>query len=266
MRRAIGVVLVLFSINIAAAQPLPEDSVIARIAIVIDDLGDRWREGSQAVTLPGDITIGIIPYTPYAKKLAQDAAAQQKEIILHLPMEAMTDKYLGKGGLHSHMDRQQFFTTLKQSLDYLPDIRGINNHMGSRLTQDREKMQWLMQGLYEYGGLYFLDSKTVDTSRAMQVAHDTGIPTANRDVFLDHKREVKFMQHQWRYLQRLAKENGSAVCIAHPYPESLQFLHEHLPQLKHNGIQLLRVSELIQWRQDRERRKLAWQTSISSSR
>ena len=264
--RAISIVLIFLLTVVAHAQPDTDTNIEARIAIVIDDLGDRWHEGSQAVSLSGDITIGIIPFTPYARRLADSAAQQHKEIILHLPMEAMTDKYLGKGGLHSEMDQAQFFATLKNSLDFLPDIRGVKNHMGSRLTQDQEKMAWLMQGLRQHGDLYFLDSRTVDTSRAMQAAMNNGLQTAARDVFLDHKRDPKFMQRQWRYLQRLAKENGSAVCIAHPYQESLQFLHEHIPELQQNGIQLLRVSELIQWRQEKERRKLAWRTSTSLSR
>lgn len=264
--RAIAVVMILLFASIASAQPDFDTSATAHVAIVIDDLGDRWREGSQAITLPGDITIGIIPFTPYAKRLAASATQQQKEIMLHLPMEAMSDKYLGKGGLHSDMDQQQFLVTLKSSLDFLPKIRGVNNHMGSRLTQNAQKMTWLMQGLRDYGDLYFLDSRTVDSSQAMQVAQSNGLPSATRDVFLDHQRDKKFMERQWRYLQRLAKENGSAVCIAHPYAETLQFLREHLPQLEQNGIQLLRVSELIAWRQEKERRKLAWQTSTSLSR
>jgi len=264
--RVFASILLCLATLLVATQSFAEVNIEARIAIVIDDLGDRWREGSQAITLPGDVTIGIIPFTPYAKRLAHSAAHYEKEIILHLPMEAMSKKYLGKGGLRSDMDAQEFYTTLQNSLNFLPDIRGVNNHMGSRLTQDAEKMAWLMRGLQQYGNLYFLDSRTVDTSQAMQVAIQTGLPTATRDVFLDHHRDQKFMQRQWRYLLRLAKENGSAVCIAHPYPESLQFLRENIPVLQQNGTQLMRVSELIQWREDKERRKLAWQTSTSLSR
>lgn len=264
--RIFAAILLCLTTAAVSTQSLAEGNIEARIAIVIDDLGDRWREGAQAISLPGDVTIGIIPFTPYAKRLAHTATQYEKEIILHLPMEAMSEKYLGKGGLRSDMDVQQFFTTLHNSLNFLPAIRGVNNHMGSRLTQDPEKMAWVMRGLQQHGNLYFLDSRTVDTSRAMQVAIQAGLPTATRDVFLDHNRDQKFMQRQWRYLQRLARENGSAVCIAHPYPESLQFLRDNIPSLKQNGIQLMRVSELIEWREDKERRKLAWQTSTSLSR
>ena len=256
--------MLMFLLVVAAeAQQVDSSTSDTRIAIVIDDLGDRLHDGEQVINLPGDVTVGIIPYTPYAKRLAQFAEQQNKEVLLHLPMEAMTDKYLGKGGLDTSMDQQQFFATLKRSLSFLPNIRGVNNHMGSRLTQDPEKMNWLMSGLQQFGGLYFLDSRTIDTSQAMQVANDVGIRNATRDVFLDHDRSKSKMQKQWRYFISLAKQKGSAICIAHPYPESLAFLTEKLAGLEQSGIRLLKVSELIHWREDR--RKLAWQSSTSLS-
>jgi len=264
--RVISSLLILLVSLCVHAEPVSNTPADIRIAIVIDDLGDRWREGSQAVSLPGDITIGIIPYTPYAKRLADSATHYDKEVILHLPMEAMSGKNPGKGGLLESMSQQEFFTTLKSSLEFMPQIHGVNNHMGSLLTQNREKMRWLMQGLFEYGGLYFLDSRTVDATRAMQVAEETGVPTAKRDVFLDHRRDHAFMQKQWHHLLQLAKSQAGAICIAHPYAESLLFLQEQIPTLQAHGIQLMRVSRLIQWRQEQERRKLAWHTSTSSSR
>ena len=245
------------------AQPAEQTSAVARIAIVIDDLGDRLHDGQRVINLDGDITVGIIPYTPYAKRLAHLAEQEHKEVLLHLPMEAISEKRMGKGGLDSSMDQHEFLASLHRSLKFLPNIRGVNNHMGSRLTQDPEKMHWLMQGLREFGGLYFLDSRTIDTSQAMQVADETGLRNATRDVFLDHDRAPKTMQHQWHYFIQLAKQKGSAVCIAHPYPESVAFLTEKLASLDQAGIRLLKVSELIRWREDR--RKLAWHTSTSSS-
>lgn len=261
--RGLNIFLLIVLVAVVQAQPADHSAAVAQIAIVIDDLGDRLHDGQRVINLAGDITVGIIPYTPYAKRLAQLAEQQHKEVLLHLPMEAISEKYMGKGGLDSSMDQQQFFSSLQRSLSYLPNIRGVNNHMGSRLTQNTQKMHWLMQGLREFGGLYFLDSRTIDTSQALQVADESGLKNASRDVFLDHDRNEKTMQHQWRYLIALAKEKGSAICIAHPYPESVAFLKEKLAGLDQSGIRLMKVSELIRWREDR--RKLAWQTSTSSS-
>ena len=251
-----------------AAGPAANGTAAASavVGLIIDDLGDRLADGRRAIALPGAVTYAILPQTTYSRRLAEMAHARGKEVMLHQPMQAINGKAMGPGGMGMEMSHNALLATLEANLASVPHARGVNNHMGSRLTQDPEKMAWVMRGLQQHGNLYFLDSRTVDTSRAMQVAIQAGLPTATRDVFLDHNRDQKFMQRQWRYLQRLARENGSAVCIAHPYPESLQFLRDNIPSLKQNGIQLMRVSELIEWREDKERRKLAWQTSTSLSR
>lgn len=263
MRIGIGFVLLFAFSHVTAESPQADTNPLPHVAIVIDDLGDRLHEGQRSVNLPGPVTIGIIPYTPYAKRLALAAGEAGKEVLLHLPMEAMSQRYLGKGGLSSTMDKQQFFSTLNHSLRYLSNIRGVSNHMGSLLTQNRERMTWLMAGLKKNGGLYFLDSRTIDTSLAMEVAEQNGVEHATRDVFLDHHRSEAKMNRQWAYFIKLAKQKGSAVCIAHPYSESLAFLKQKLSTLDAEGVRLVSVSELINWREHKGGK--LWQTSMSSS-
>lgn len=256
MRICIGLFLIaVFSVSANAAGTASVYQA-PRVAIIIDDLGDRFRDGRRVIDLPGQLTFGIIPYTPFAKKLAHYATAQDKEILLHLPMEAMKDKYLGKAGLHSAMSRDEFFASLKTSLSYIKNIRGVSNHMGSRLTQNTQMMGWLMQGISQRGDLYFVDSRTIDTSRALVSAREEGIAHATRDVFLDHSRDPVKMKNQWKHFIKQAKRKGSAIAIAHPYPETIRFLKDALAELEENNIRLVPVSELIQWRYSRG--KLAW--------
>lgn len=234
-----------------------------RIAIVIDDLGDRWAEGKAIINLPGAITVGIIPFTPHAIRLGALAHRNDKELMLHLPMEAIEQRYLGKAGLHSEMSQARFIETLYSGLEAIPHIRGVNNHMGSRLTQDAQRMNWLMAGLLRYGELYFVDSRTTHHSVALQQAHDVGLDSTARDVFLDHDRAPENIHKQWRYLLRVARDKGSALAIGHPYPETITFLQIVLPELEATGVKLVPVSELIAWR--KTDRRLAWQTNPSSS-
>ena len=252
--------LAVFSSNANAAEPVSLQYKPAhekpRIAIIIDDLGDRLRDGRRVIDLPGQLTIGIIPYTPYAKKLAQYATQRDKEILLHLPMEAIADKYLGKAGLHSAMSQNEFFTSLETSLSYIKNIRGVSNHMGSRLTQNTQMMTWLMQGISQRGDLYFVDSRTIDTSLALASAKDEGLDHATRDVFLDHNPDPARIKKQWNYFLKYANKKGSAIAIAHPYPETIRFLKVALAELERENIMLVSVSELIEWRQSRG--KLAW--------
>ena len=264
MRRVFCLLLLLLSAGVFAGSqrpPLPYDS--PQIAIIIDDLGNRLHDGKRVILLPAQVTVSIIPYTPFAKRLALLAHINKKEIMLHLPMESVDERYLGRGGLDESMDEGKFIQTLHETLDAVPDIRGVNNHMGSRLTQDATRMSWVMAGLLRHGELYFVDSRTTAKSRADTVAREYGLEHASRDVFLDDDKSQAKMQKQWDYLLRLARRKGSAIAIGHPYPETIQFLQQVLPTLANERIKLVPVSKLLEWRQTR--RSLAWQTQSSSS-
>ena len=179
-------------------------------------------------------------------------------------MESLDNRYLGKSGLHSAMTEEELKSSLQTSLSSIKNIRGVSNHMGSRLTQDKRMMHWLMQGLRSHGGLYFLDSRTINSSQALVAARQVGIEHATRDVFLDNDTSVEAMTKQWRYFLKRARKKGSAILIAHPYPETIAFLQAELRAIKEEEYQLVTVSELIRWRHNRS--KLAWQHRASSSR
>ncbi len=264
MRQFFCLLLLLWSVGAYAGSqhPLtPADT--PQIAIIIDDLGDRLHDGKRVILLPGLVTVSIIPYTPFARRLALFANIEKKEVMLHLPMESVDDRYLGRGGLDEAMDENKFDQTLQETLNAVPDIRGVNNHMGSRLTQDAMRMSWVMDGLLRHGELYFVDSRTTAKSQAATVAREYGLEHASRDVFLDDDKSQVQLQKQWDHLLRLARRKGSAIAIGHPYPETIQFLQQTLPTLAKERIDLIPVSALLRWRQTR--RSLAWQTQLSSS-
>lgn len=240
----------------------PPNTKTAYISLIIDDLGDRLRDGQRAVALPGSLTYSILPFTPHAQVLAQMAYGENKEVILHLPMQAEHAHPMGKGGLYENMSQSEFRSMLDKSLQAVPHIVGINNHMGSLLTQRTVEMQWLMQGLAAHTKLYFLDSRTTPNSQAEIIAQQYGIAHARRDVFLDNERDVSAIQQQWLHLLHRAKTKGSAIAIAHPREETLNFLQQVLPHLAEQNIRLVCVSQLLQLRE----RRLPWQTFLSPSR
>ena len=50
---------------------------------------------------------------------------------------------------------------------------------------------------------------------------------------------------EFERLKALAREQGLAVAIGHPYPETLAFLERAIPDLVEEGIQLVPLRELI---------------------
>ena len=217
----------------------------SKIAIVLDDMGYSYRSGSAALKLEGEITYAFLPKAPYTKRLAKKAHKRGKEIIVHLPMQSMTGHALDEGALVMDMTRRHFYKTLLQDIDAVPHAVGANNHMGSLLTRPPGAMQWLMTGLKSYGNLYFIDSVTSDDSVAGRIAKESEVPTAKRDVFLDHDRNRKTIERQFKRLLRTAKKRGSAIGIGHPYPETLAVLRKMLPKLAQHGVVLVKASKLV---------------------
>jgi len=219
------------------------------IALIIDDMGYRYQSGRRAINLPADITYSFLPYAPHARKLANLANDKQKEIMLHIPMEANNGKALGPGGLTSTMPKDIFDLELQHSLSAIPFIKGVNNHMGSLLTQQTDKMVWLMKSLSSKG-IYFVDSRTSVKSQALKTAREFGIRSEMRDIFVDHDLSEDVMQQQLRAAMAVAKRRGSAVVIAHPFPETMNVLEGWLPKAKQQGYEFVYISKLLNIREE----------------
>lgn len=230
------------------------------IGIIIDDLGNLSQRDARAVRLPGAVTLAFLPQTPHASELAQLAHRLNKEVMLHLPMESMEPQRLGPGGLTLDMTASQFVQQFQADLDSIPYVVGVNNHMGSLLTQHPGHMQWLMQELRKRNNLYFVDSYTTKTSIAQQLANENWVPNFRRDVFLDHDRNPDIIRFHFQRLIKKAKQNGSALAIGHPFPETMAVLEQELPKLQAQGIRLLPVSQLV--KQALEESK-SWQAYLS---
>lgn len=216
------------------------------ISIIIDDMGYMEERDRRAINLPGSITFSFLPYTPHARELALLAHKLNKEIMLHQPMEAISNQKLGPGALTLDMTQDQFVAQLQSNLKEIPYIAGINNHMGSLLTQYPGQMRWLMHELSKHSDLYFVDSYTTVNSIGQKVANNNWIPNTRRNVFLDADRDPAKIKMHFQRLLRMARKNGTALAIGHPYPETMAILEKELPKLAKVGIKLLPVSGLLE--------------------
>ena len=231
----------------ATPQPAPRQ---ARLAIIMDDIGNNLPLGQRAVDLPGAITYAVLPHTPLAARLARYAVSSQtdKEIIVHMPMESLLGKRLGPGGLVAGFDQNEFLQTVRAALQQVPHARGLSNHMGSYLTTLPDRMHWLMTELSLHG-LYYIDSKTSTGSKARVAASDSQVPYIARDVFLDHDPAPEAIEAAFSKAKHMARHAGIAVIVAHPYRSTLDFLERQLPALAAEGYTLVNASDAIGYRQ-----------------
>jgi polysaccharide deacetylase 2 family uncharacterized protein YibQ len=219
----------------------------ARIAIIIDDLGYNLESGQRALQLPGPVAYAILPETPRGPALANEANQQGKEILLHLPLQALSaDLPDERGGLNLDMSRAALVQTFASSFKSVPHAIGVNNHRGSLLTMHPGHMSWLMQEIKSQGSLFFVDSFTTERSIALALARESGVPAVRRDVFLDPDKQPDTVVREFERLKRLARKRGMAVGIGHPYPATLDLLRRELPTLEQEGIELISISHYVE--------------------
>ena len=211
-----------------------------RFVLVIDDMGYHEKIGEALLDLPLDITFAFLPFAPHTENQLKLARARKRDILLHLPMEATDKKWdPGPGALFTDMDQATMHRITLDDLAAIPDAIGVNNHMGSRFTENEPAMRDFLV-LLQQRGLFFLDSLTSPHSVGFSVAGDLGMLAMRRNVFLDNQQDKELIKKQLDSLILLAEKQGIAIGIAHPHQATLEalrdFVREHDKSVAMVGI------------------------------
>jgi hypothetical protein len=228
------------------APPVADHAVAPRLAIVIDDLGQNISHLEKLADLGIPLSVAVIPGLPATARTVREAARRNIEILLHQPMEPRDEggKNPGEGVLLTTMTAEAIRERVRESLASVRGAVGVNNHMGSRFTEDSGGVAALMVELREQK-LFWLDSRTTAATVGPAVARSLGVPAIERDIFIDAEVSVDFIRAQLRKLIDTARLRGSAVGIGHPHAETLAVLHEMRGELLGSGVSLVPVSALV---------------------
>ena len=217
------------------------------VAIVIDDLGQDVKQAKEVLTLPGKVTVAVLPGLAQSKNIAELAGQSGREVLLHLPMEPLKnhEKTRSPGTLSADMTPMAFLKTVSDDVESVPGAVGVNNHEGSALTENKEAMKFLMVEL-KARNLFFLDSLTNPKSVAYATAIEFGMKAARRDVFLDNDTDhPASIRKQLDELVAIARDHGKAIGIGHPHPVTLSELRKWLAETDSQGIEIVPVSRLM---------------------
>jgi hypothetical protein len=231
------------------------------LSLVVDDLGYSFEQARQVLELPGEHTFAIIPDATYSQKIARYAHENGHEVILHMPMQSSADLIIESSALHEHMTEHQITDGVTNMIREIPFIKGVNNHMGSKLTELDYIMRPVMETIKKHNrNFYFLDSRTTPLSKAYQQAVQAGVPSLKRDVFLDYDPDnLEAISFQFDLWLKKAARNGHAVAIAHPYQTSIELLQQRLAEVG-DDFQFMTISQLIQLKQQKA---TSWPTYLS---
>jgi len=216
-----------------------------RLAIILDDLGQDYGAAEAIFALPYALTISVLPNNPHSVDIAEEAHRRGYEVMLHLPMESVSQRHAESHELRPGMSQREVTALVDGFVAAVPGVVGANNHQGSESTANTPLMNELMRVLQEHK-LFYIDSRTTAATVAFDAARHAGVPAAYRNVpFLDDVAEVNAVTRQLRLALREAREKNEAIAIGHPHPATLKALREVLPEAKAQGVRLVYASELV---------------------
>ena len=217
----------------------------AKIAIIIDDIGNNLSAAQPFLQLDAPVTLAILPGLAHSKDIAQRAEAAGLDVLLHLPMEPK-DKHKAPGHLAvtTKMSEEEIRQTVEGALETVPGAIGISNHMGSKATEDAEVIEVVLRVAKEHN-LFFIDNKTTSNSVIRRVGESLAVPVFSRQKFLDNKDTTNYIKAQISALAYNAKNYDLAIGVAHARAHTAKAVAEMLPKLSARGVKVVPLRELL---------------------
>lgn len=217
----------------------------AQLVFVFDDGGQNLDHLKKFLALPFPITVAVLPQITHSRESAEMVRKSGNELILHQPMQALNAKVNpGPGAITPDMTEDEIMTVLFQNITELGQIAGMNNHEGSAITADAEKMSIVLKTASE-NGIYFLDSRTNSESKVPYVASELGYSYYERNIFLDNTKKRADILAELTKGLGIANKNGVAIMIGHVWSADVlpDLLKEIYPELKQKGYTFTTVSK-----------------------
>lgn len=226
------------------------EPVAPKIAIIIDDFGGKVKGVESFFQSKLPITVAVMPFMEKTKEQAEEAHRLGLEVIVHLPLEPKRGKksWLGPNAITSDLSIEEVKERTKKALEDVPHAVGLNNHMGSKIVEDREKMRAILEVVKEKN-LFIIDSGTSSKSQIPSLAEEMGISYGVRDVFIDDTRSpTSHVIRQVKKLLKIAKKKGTAIGIGHVGThgnQTVQGILRSVELVKEMQVEIVPVSHII---------------------
>ena len=195
-----------------------------KLVIIIDDVVSKSQK-DKILNIGYPITMAFLPPNGVQKESAIIAQNLPFHMI-HFPMQASKNfKNIEIDTLNISDSYEKIEARVKKLRDLYPNTTYTNNHTGSVFTENYEAMDKLFRALKKYNFI-FVDSKTTPNSVAKELSIKYQMPYIVRDTFLDNDRSFTAIQNQLKDAIRVAKKQGFAIAIGHPYEVTFQVLKE----------------------------------------
>ena len=215
-----------------------------KIAIIIDDWGYKAEPINYFAGIKQVFTAAVLPGLVYSEKSAVTARAQNKEVILHSPMQPKKNIPVEKLTIKADMSDAEITALITKQLLEIPEAKGVNNHEGSLVTEDPRAVTAVMRVLKKEN-MFFVDSLTTGHSVAGKKAKALGVLSNKRDIFIDNEKKETYISGQLMKLKKVAGQRGYAIGIGHANDGTLKALSDLMPRLEAEGFEFVYAAELV---------------------
>lgn len=217
----------------------------AKLVFIFDDGGQNLSQLEKFINLPFPITVAVLPKLSHSVESANRVRNSGNELMLHQPMQSVNENVNpGPGAIKPEMTENQILSILFENVNEIAPIAGFNNHEGSAITADAEKMAMILRFASEEG-IYFLDSRTNVETKVPYVANQMGYSYYERNIFLDNEKTRENVLNELKKGLAIANKTGQVIMIGHVWSASFlpEILEEIYPELTKKGYKFIKVSQ-----------------------
>ncbi len=217
--------------------------------IIIDDFGNNAKGTKEIMELPFKVTAAVMPFMPSTEKDAKRAHAAGHDVIVHMPMEALSGKkhWLGPGAITTDLSDAEIQKRVHAAIDNVPHAIGMNNHMGSKATVDERVMRNVLKVCKERG-LFFVDSHTNFRSIVGKVANEMQVPSLENHIFLDDVHTKAAVHKQFMLMREHFRRHDVCIAIGHVGAGgriTAEVLKDQMEKMSKEDIQFKKVASVL---------------------
>ena len=228
------------------SPPAVKEEFTGKLAVIVDDCGYDIKSVRRLTDVGLPFSYAILPYKDFSNDALEVIKSTGNVPMLHLPMEPSNRSAMSEGSrtILTDMKEKEIRAMTKKAIESLPGIMGVNNHQGSKATSDKRVMETVLREVKK-NDLFFVDSKTISTSIARDMAREMGVKTARNDVFLDNSKDVEEIRAQVYKAIEMAEKNGSAIAICHARPATVAMWEKYANEFRKSGVKFVHVTEVL---------------------
>lgn len=224
-------------------RPFSNPEKLPTISVLVYGLGRNTEVLEKALALPGEVSLGLVPYTDSLQQVIDKARLAGHEVVLSVSMEPaqFPTQDPGPHTLLTGIPESELISRLRWALAQGAGYVGVVNLMGDKfLTSDRDLAPILRE--LEARGLMFIEASPPPRSVLWDQAKVIPIPLPLPGFDLNGKLSSNGQQTLLAQAELQAQKGGNATVIAHGNPVTLEVLSTWIQGLSARGIRVSPIS------------------------